>query len=225
MAGARHRRPRAVVFDMDGLLLDTEPIAARAWSDAAARAGVTFDPALALRMVGSNFADCSAMLRAHAPASYPVNAVLGAWHAAYDTLCARDGVPVKRGVVALIDWLTGAGIKRAVATSTRRARAAAKLADARLLHRFDAVVGGDEVARGKPAPDIYVEAARRIGVPAGECVALEDSEPGVRSALGAGMTVFMVPDLVLPSDEIARLVPFIVDSLDHAHAHIAGWPE
>ena len=214
-----------MVFDMDGLLLDTEPIAARAWSDAAARAGVTFDPALALRMVGSNFADCSAMLRGHVPASYPVDAVLGGWHAAYDALCARDGVPVKRGVFALLDWLTGTGIKRAVATSTRRARAAAKLADARLLHRFDAVVGGDEVARGKPAPDIYVEAARRIGVPAGECVALEDSDPGVRAAVGAGMTVFMVPDLVRPSDEIARLVPFIVDSLDHAHAHIAGWPE
>jgi HAD superfamily hydrolase (TIGR01509 family) len=214
-----------VVFDMDGLLLDTEPIAARAWSDAAARAGVTFDPALALRMVGSNFDDCSAMLRGHVPASYPVDAVLAGWHAAYDALCARDGVPVKRGVLALLDWLAGAGIKRAVATSTRRARAAAKLADARLLHRFDALVGGDEVARGKPAPDIYVEAARRIGVPAGECVALEDSEPGVRSALAAGMTVFMVPDLVRPTDEIVQLVPFIVDSLDHAHAHIAGWPE
>jgi HAD superfamily hydrolase (TIGR01509 family) len=222
---ASHRRPRAVVFDMDGLLLDTEPIAARAWSEAAAQAGVTFDPALALRMVGSNFTDCSAMLRAHAPASYPVDAVLGAWHQAYDTLCARDGVPVKPGVAALLDWLTAIRVKRAVATSTRRARAAEKLADARLLHRFDAVVGGDEVARGKPAPDIYLEAARRIGVAPGECVALEDSDPGVRAALGAGMTVFMVPDLVRPSDELARLVPFIVDSLDHAHAHIAGWPE
>ena len=220
-----HRRPRAVVFDMDGLLLDTEPIAARAWSEAAARAGVAFDPALALRMVGSNFADCGAMLRAHEPSSYPVDAVLGGWHAAYDALCARDGVPVKRGAVALLDWLAGARVKRAVATSTRRARAAAKLADARLLHRFEAVVGGDEVARGKPAPDIYLEAARRIGVAPGACVALEDSEPGVRAALGAGMTVFMVPDLMRPSDDLARLVHFVVDSLDHAHAHIARWPE
>jgi len=225
VTAATRRRPRAVIFDMDGLLLDTEPIAARAWSESAAQAGVTFDPALALRMVGSNFTDCGALLRAHAPASYPVDAVLGGWHAAYDALCARDGVPVKRGVAVLLDWLEAVRVKRAVATSTRRARAAAKLADARLLHRFDVLVGGDEVARGKPAPDIYLEAAQRIDVPAADCVALEDSEPGVRAALAAGMTVFMVPDLVRPSDELAQLVPFVVGSLDDAHAHMARWPE
>ena len=210
---------------MDGLLLDTEPIAARAWSEAAARAGAPFDSALALRMVGSNFTDCSAMLRAHYPSSYPADAVLGGWHAAYDELCAREGVPVKHGVVELLDWLDGVQVKRGVATSTRRARASAKLAEARLLHRFDALVGGDEIARGKPAPDIYAEAARRLGVAAGECVALEDSEPGVRAALAAGMTVFMVPDLIKPSAEIARVVSFVVDSLVDAKAHIAGWPE
>ena len=209
---------------MDGLLLDTEPLAARAWGEAAARAGASFDAALGLRMVGSNFADCAAMLRAHYPGSYPVDAVLGGWHAAYDALCAREGVAVKRGVVELLDWLDATKVKRAVATSTRRARAAAKLADARLLHRFDALVGGDEVARGKPAPDIYVEAARRLAVAVHECVALEDSDPGVRAALAAGMTVFMVPDLVQPSADLAQRVPYVVDSLAEAHAHIAGWP-
>ena len=209
---------------MDGLLLDTEPLAARAWSEAAALAGAPFDSALGLRMVGSNLTDCGAMLRAHYPAPYPADAVLGAWHAAYDALCAREGVPVKRGAVEILEWLDTAQVKRAVATSTRRARASAKLAEARLLHRFDALVGGDEVARGKPAPDIYAEAARRLGVAAHECVALEDSEPGVRAALAAGMTVFMVPDLVAPSPELARLGPLVVDSLAEVQAHIANWP-
>jgi len=117
----RLRRPAAVIFDMDGLLLDTEPLAVRAWNDAAAALGVDFDDALALAMVGHNFADCAAMVRARYGADYPVDALLDRWHAAYDTIVARDGVSVKPGVIELIDWLerssSAQGYLRAFATS------------------------------------------------------------------------------------------------------------
>jgi beta-phosphoglucomutase-like phosphatase (HAD superfamily) len=216
---------RAVVFDMDGLILDTEPLALRAWAECAAALGVAFDEALGLRMVGRNFADCGELLRDTYAAPYPVDAVLERWHATYDAIVARDGVALKAGVGEILDWLDEARLPRAVATSTRRERARAKLAHAAVLERFDTVVGGDDVARGKPAPDIYLEAARRLGVAPGHCLVLEDSEPGVRAGLAAGMAVVMVPDLVAPPAELAAAGVRIAPSLLEARAHLASLRE
>ena len=225
MAATRaRRRPAAVIFDMDGLLLDTEPLAARAWTDAAAAIGVEFDGVLALAMVGRNFGDCAAMVRTRYGADYPVDALLDRWHATYDAIVERDGLRVKPGVVELIDWLELNAIPRAVATSTRRERARAKLVRAALLPRFRDIIGGDEVARGKPAPDIYVEAARRLGVLAAECVALEDSAPGVRAALAAGMTPIMVPDLLAPPGDLIALDLLVLPSLHEVLDHLSALP-
>jgi HAD superfamily hydrolase (TIGR01509 family) len=218
------RRPDAVIFDMDGLMLDTEPLAARAWGEAAAALGVGFDMTLAQAMVGRNFADCSAMVRTRYPSPYPVDALLGRWHAAYDIIVEREGLAQKPGVDELLSWLEELAIPRAVATSTRRDRAHAKLARTSLLPRFHAIVGGDEVARGKPAPDIYAEAARRLGANATACLALEDSEPGVMSALGAGMTPIMVPDMHPPSARLLGLDVLVLPSLHDVLAHLAALP-
>ena len=218
------RRPAAVIFDMDGLMLDTEPLAARAWGEAAAMLGVDFDMSLAQGMIGRNFADCSAMLRARYVTPYPVDALLARWHAAYDAIVEREGLALKPGVHELLDWLEGAGIPRAVATSTRRDRACAKLARTALLPRFHEVVGGDEVAFGKPAPDIYVEAARRLGTIAATCLVLEDSEPGVRAALAAGMMPIMVPDLVPPSVDLVALDLIVLPTLHDVLEHVAALP-
>jgi HAD superfamily hydrolase (TIGR01509 family) len=201
-SGVLARRPGAVIFDMDGLLLDTETLAARAWRDCAAAHGAVFDDALALRLVGRNFRDCSSMIRAHYPPPYPADEVLAGWHAAYDAIIEREGIALKQGVHEILDWLDEVRLPRAVATSTRRSRAASKLDDAGVLARIDALVGGDEVTHGKPAPDLPLEAARRIGALPTRCVVLEDSEPGVRAALAAGMHVFMVPDLIEPPAEL-----------------------
>jgi len=209
---------------MDGTLLDTEQLAARAWGEAADALGVGFDPALALTLVGRNFADCSRLLRGHFGVDYPTEALLESWHATYDGIVAREGVAVKEGVHALLDWLDAASIPRAIATSTRRDRAEAKLAHAALLSRFDAVVGGDEVARGKPAPDIYVVAAARLGIAPERCVALEDSEPGFHSALAAGMIPILVPDLLPPSDALLALAPLVLVSLTEVRTHLAALP-
>ena len=215
------RLPQAVIFDMDGLMLDTERLAARAWDEAAAAVGATFDGALALRMIGRNFDDCTAMMRNECPPGYPVDAVLARWHPAYDAIVERDGLALKPGVVELIDWLDARAIARGVATSTRRARAEAKLARTALLPRFATVVGGDEVPRGKPAPDIYLEAARRLDVPPSRCLVLEDSEPGVRGALAAGMVPIMVPDLLPPSPDLVARDIAIHATLHHVAAMLA----
>lgn len=213
-----------MIFDMDGLMLDTERLAARAWSDAADALGVAFDMTLALAMVGRNFADCAAMVRAHYGAGYPVDALLGRWHATYDAIVEREGLALKPGVHELLDWLDAHAIPCAVATSTRAERARAKLARTALLPRFRDVVGGDEVARGKPAPDIYAEAARRLGAVAHECLVLEDSEPGVRGALAAGMAPIMVPDLHPPSPALLAIDLLVLPTLHAVREHLDVLP-
>jgi len=217
-------RPRAVIFDMDGLMLDTERLAPAAWSDAARAVGVEFDMTLLPAMVGRNFRDCNALIVERHGDAYPTAELMRAWHVAYDAIVARDGIALKPGLVELLDWLEREDIDKAVATSTRRDRAQAKLAQTGLLQRFSALVGGDEIARGKPAPDIFLLAAERLAREPGDCLVLEDSEPGVRAALAAGMTPIMVPDLHQPSAELLALGPLVLASLALVPAHLAPLP-
>ncbi|CAG0977716.1 Phosphorylated carbohydrates phosphatase [Burkholderiales bacterium] len=218
------RRPAAIILDMDGTLLDTEPLAARAWGDAAAALGVAFDPGLPGRLIGRSFADCRALIVERHGGRYPTDALMSRWHAAYDAIVEREGLELKPGVVELFAWLDAEGIARAVATSTRRERAYAKLQRAALASRLHALVGGDEVGRGKPAPDIFLEAAARLGVDPTSCIVLEDSDAGVRGALAAGMVPIMIPDLLPPSPDIVAANLLVVDTLHHALACLAALP-
>ena len=218
------RRPHAVIFDMDGLMLDTERLAPRAWVDAADALGVEFDLALTQPMVGRNFRDCASIIADHYGAGFPTAELMKAWHVAYDAIVAREGIALKAGLLELLDWLEAEDIPKAVATSTRRDRAQAKLAQTLLLPRFTALVGGDEVVLGKPAPEIFLTAAHRLGQPPAGCIVLEDSEPGVRAALAAGMIPIMVPDLHPPSAELVALEPLTMASLAEVPARLASLP-
>jgi HAD superfamily hydrolase (TIGR01509 family) len=217
-------RPRAVIFDMDGLMLDTERLAPRAWSEAACAVGVEFDLQLLPSMVGRNFADCQAIVIDRYGESYPTAELMHAWHVAYDAIVERDGIALKPGLLALLDWLERESIPKAVATSTRRERAQSKLVHTGLLPRFAALVGGDEIRRGKPAPDIFLLAADRLAQSPSDCLVLEDSEPGVRAALAAGMTPIMVPDLHPPSAELLDLEPLVLASLEHVPSQLESLP-
>jgi HAD superfamily hydrolase (TIGR01509 family) len=211
----------AVIFDMDGLMLDTERLAPLAWSDAAQAIGVEFDMALLPCMVGRNFQDCQAIVVDRYGIEYPTADLMRAWHVAYDAIVARDGIALKPGLLDLLEWLERENIPKAVATSTRRDRAQAKLEHTGLLPRFHALVGGDEIGRGKPAPDIFLLTAERLAQSPAACIVLEDSEPGVRAALAAGMTPIMVPDLHPPSPELLALEPLVLASLAEVPTHLA----
>jgi HAD superfamily hydrolase (TIGR01509 family) len=215
-------RPRAVIFDMDGLMLDTEPLAARAWSDAALAVGVQFDVAVTPRLVGRTFADCRTLIAEHHGAVYPVDALMGAWHDAYDAIVEREGIVLKAGLVELLDWLERERIDKAVATSTRHARAEAKLSRLSLLERFCALVGGDDVRRGKPEPDIFLAAAAKLGLAPGECLVLEDSEPGIAAAAAARIPAIMVPDTHAAAPRGDGVAPLVLASLHEVRTHLAA---
>jgi HAD superfamily hydrolase (TIGR01509 family) len=209
----------AVIFDMDGLMLDTESVGQRAWESVAATHDSGFDLALCRAMIGRNRTDCVALLASHYGNEQRAESLMAAWAARYDAISTVEPIARKSGLDEVLDILDAHGIPKAVATSTRSERARAKLARTNLLHRFDALVGGDEVTRGKPAPDIFIAAAARLGAARSGCVVLEDSEPGIIAAFAAGMTPIMVPDLHPPSAALLARNPLVLRSLDDVARH------
>lgn len=206
----------AVLFDMDGLMLDTERIALGLLADTAADLQLDWSDEAGLGMVGLNERDSDAWLTRYFGASYPVAKLRAAFNARYQTRIRTAALPLRPGLSTLLDWLAGERLPCAVATSTRRTLAEEKLARAGIARHFVAIVGGDQVARGKPAPDIYLAAAAAVALPACACVALEDSETGLEAALAAGCQAILVPDLKPPSAQVrARGTP-IAASLSEA---------
>lgn len=218
------RLPRAMVFDMDGLMLDTERMASRCWAAAASTIGVAFDTALLHSMIGLNSRDSRQYVLSHYGTDYPIDALMRHSRTQFDAIAECEGIAVKPGVHALLDWLESVHIPRVVATSTRCERARTHLERCGLIERFHALVGGDEVAEGKPAPDIFLLAAARLDVDPADCIVLEDSEPGVRGALAAGMIPIMVPDLVPPSPDLLACMPLVLPSLVDVRTHLAALP-
>lgn len=154
------QRPHAVIFDMDGVLLDTESLGERTWAAAASSTGVEFDLALLPLMIGRNYRDCRAFLLQHYGDGYPVERLTTSCLAAFDAIVAREGIALKSGVIEILDWLAARGIPCAVATSTRRERAQAQLTQQRIYSRFATLVGGDEVAHASPRPIFFSQRPR-----------------------------------------------------------------
>lgn len=189
--------PAAVVFDMDGLMLDTERLDRDLWQAAARRHGLDIPDALHATLVGRRIADAERTLLEHFGTGFPLAQLRAEVHAQWEAVAAA-GLPRKPGLEPLLALLEQAGIPKAVATSTARAKALVSLGP--LAARFHALACGDEVRAGKPAPDIFVLAAQRLGIAPARCLALEDSPPGVAAARAAGMPVIMIPDLVAPRE-------------------------
>lgn len=201
----RYPAIRAVVMDMDGLMLDTEGTSRTAWERALAERGYSISDERYLQLIGITVADVEKKMRAWYGPSLAFDTLYPRKLALVNEIIASQGIPHKRGLLAFLAAADSLGLRKAVATSTGHERALEKLTISGLEGRFEVVVGGDEVALGKPAPDIFLLAAERLGLPPQECLAFDDSDPGVLAAHAAGMRVVIIPDQKPPSPEAAAV--------------------
>lgn len=207
---------RAVVFDMDGLMIDTERVALECWIESARVFGWEISRETCLSLVGLGQRESRQALLDRMGGKFPLAEVSARGRERYLQRLRGEGVAVKPGLVPLLDWLAERDVPVAVATSTQHALALEKLSLAGLRERFETIVCGDQVPKGKPAPDVYREAVARIDADPARCIALEDSEIGLRAAHAAGLTCIVVPDLLPPSPEYESLAHAIVPSLREA---------
>lgn len=204
---------KAVIFDMDGLLVDSEPLwetCERALLD---RRGHTWNDGIREKLIGLRMNDFLRGMIAGYGLTDPVETMRAELES---EMCAQipDAVEARPGARALVDYLYEQGIPCAIASSSGQVIIDTVVESNGWKHVFTTRVTGDIVPNGKPAPDVYLEAARQLGVAPEDCLALEDSPTGARAAVAAGMTTFAIPD---PShsdpDLLATITPHVFHSL------------
>jgi beta-phosphoglucomutase-like phosphatase (HAD superfamily) len=211
---------RAVIFDMDGLMLDTEPSYRAAWQRASAQCGYTLSDADYVNFIGRSTVEAEKLLLRIFGEKFPLEEFRVSCEQAESDVFTGKPFLKKPGLEELLAFLEARNIRKAVATSTVRRRALPRLEAAGLAQRFEFVTTGDEVSKGKPSPDLFLLAAQRFGIDASGCLVLEDSEPGVMAAIRAGMRVYLVPDLNAPSETCLKLATATFDSLSAIVRHL-----
>jgi HAD superfamily hydrolase (TIGR01509 family) len=181
----------AAIFDCDGTLVDSEPLARAAWERSLAPHGYEIDDAEYAGLIGRPYERTHAFFAERIPGLAPADAFWDGYSARLFDLIDTELVPFEDALETVRD-LAARGVAVAVASSSPRARLDRTLARAGLADAFAVSVAGDEIEHGKPAPDMFLAAAERLGVPPGRCVAIEDSAPGVAAGLAAGMTTIGV---------------------------------
>lgn len=203
----------AVIFDMDGLMFDTEPIWASCWPKTAIEFGVECKEGLADAMRGTNGAEAVSIIHEwYGDEVDPQAFVDRFYEIAHEALA--HGAEKKPGLDRLLEYLKTEGIPMAVASSSSREMIKANLIRGGILPYFDSIVSGIEVEHAKPYPDVFLKAADELGVPPQKSLVLEDSYNGVRAGFAGGFRTVMVPDLSEPTEEMERLATAIVLNLN-----------
>ena len=207
---------KGAIFDMDGLMIDTEKLYLKFWILSAKDFGYDMKPehVYAIRSMARKYS--IPKIKSFLGEDCPTEDIR-----AHRTELMRDyinehGLEVKKGLFTLLDYLRAHDIKMAVATATPRNRTTEYLQKIGAAEYFSAVICGDMVETGKPAPDIYLTAAKELGIPPQECAAFEDSPNGIKAAYSAGCHAIMIPDMTPPDEEIKPMLSAVYDSLDMA---------
>ena len=208
---------QAVIFDMDGVIFDSERLVIECWQVIAAKHNVPDIVEICMRVQGNNREETGKRFREKYGNDFPYESYKKEVSALFRHLYGGGRLPTKPGVVEILKELKRNRMPLALASSTRTDIVKLELGEAHLLPYFDVVLGGDMAPRSKPEPDIFLAAAAAMEVNPVNCYVLEDSYNGIRAAYRAGMHPIMVPDMQQPTEEMHSLAEVIVDDL------LAAW--
>ena len=204
-------RPAAVVCDMDGLLVDSERMERRVWQLVARELEIELSDERFATFVGHSGDRNDALLRHYFGEDFDVPRFRMMCHRGFRELVESEGVAMRPGAREWLAFVSELGIPLGLATSSGPAAVQERLGD--VLHLFAAVATRADVEHGKPHPDLYLEAAKRLGIQPATAIAIEDSPAGTQAALAAGMQVVVVPDLIEPPSDLAPLLAAVFPSL------------
>lgn len=204
---------KAIIFDMDGVLFDTEKLCRDSWIMLAQEQGIVDMEEVFLQCVGRNLNDTRTLILNHYGQDFPYDTFRQRASAWFWEQVEKDGVPVKTGVYELLNYLKEEGYGIGLASSSRRESVIRHLTSTGILEYFSVIVTGDMVEHSKPQPDIYLLACEEMKVAPQDAYAIEDSFNGIRAAYAAGMKPIMVPDLISPDEEMEELSFGIFENL------------
>ncbi|MCH5252346.1 MAG: HAD family phosphatase [Lachnospiraceae bacterium] len=196
---------KVVIFDMDGVIFDTENQILNIWCYLAGKYGIEGIENVFYRSIGTDREETRKIVLDSYGPDFPYDKFRQESSRLFRERADREGIPVKAGVRELLPFLKINGYRMGLASSTRYVVVREELEGAGLFDFFETVIGGDMVERSKPAPDIYLKACEEMGVKPESAYAIEDSKNGVRSAASAGLKVFLIPDLIEPDEEMREL--------------------
>lgn len=203
----------AVIFDMDGVIFDTERVVIEGWKKMAERRGVQDIEKACIACIGTNYQKTKEIMKSIYGQDFPYDQYRTEAREIQAVWIKENGLPQKNGVRELLEFLKSKDIKLALASSTRVDKVKEELEDADFLKFFDLVIGGDMVENSKPSPEIFLKACHELSVEPENAWVIEDSYNGIRAAYSAGCVPIMVPDILQPDDEMLEKANYIKPSL------------
>jgi len=202
----------AVIFDMDGVIIDSEPASAQSWVEVAKRHGLDWTTMQKIcdETIGMSQSGMNQKIKENFGEDFPVEELRAEKRIVFDDMFRKGQVPVKPGITELLKHLRENNFKTAIASSTYEQYVRQEMQQLNLIDLFDEIVTGDKVTRSKPAPDIFILACETLKLTHKECIVIEDSYNGVRAAKAAGIYTIMIPDLLPPNDEMRSLADQIL---------------
>lgn len=208
-----HKKVEAVIFDMDGLMLDTESIAKQAFNSAMKVFDYAHEPDLFIDLIGYDERSTRKILKNKFGKTFPFSNICRKMVEYEKIYIQKNGIPLKKGIVELLIFLEEHNISKGVGTTANYKKTIENLEITGLKRFFNHIVTGDQVKNRKPAPDIFQNVGLKMGIPPKKCLVLEDSEPGIRAADAAGMLPVMIPDFKSPSNELEKIIYKVLPDL------------
>lgn len=198
---------KGLIFDMDGLILDTETISNKLLIDIFSKYDINLNEEIISKTIGLEKKKAIKVFEEYLGDNIPIKDIINLHKKIVNDYLEKNGVPVKLGLIELLNYLDEEKIKKVVATSSYRKVAENVLIRANVYNRFDDIICGDEIKESKPSPDIFLKALEKLNLPADEVIVLEDSRMGILAAHRAKIKSIMIPD-ILPADEETKKLYF-----------------